>query len=295
MFKHLLLSVLICPAVFGAVGSSPDSLPTTSNFRMGKRTTGDSYVNSGAAWTNAGCLTLFGEVPSTDELTFSFYSYGADILFRHPSRQLEIHTIRAGGPAAVATFVGSDSLNQFQVREMLDNNSVVITWLPTGDPYIGIEAGNTNLMITAGPTGGYVYSDRTFRSPQLWASNSIVLNGITRTNWAMVPLIRNSTGNNHTLVATNSGSIYGNLGSAGQVISILPTPVAGQEFTFTCEAAVGHFVYLAGGATCRIANLISTVNGDLKCSTQGSSITIKAMNATNWIATSLVGLGWSVD
>jgi len=50
----------------------------------------------------------------------------------------------------------------------------------------------------------------------------------------------------------------------------------------------------AAGDTIRIAANVSAAAGRIDSTTIGDSVTLKAINATEWVATSVVGAGWSV-
>jgi len=53
-------------------------------------------------------------------------------------------------------------------------------------------------------------------------------------------------------------------------------------------------VTAASGDTIRIAANVSAAAGRIDRTTIGDSVTLKAINATEWVATSVVGAGWSV-
>lgn len=262
------------------------ALSDTNCYNVGQRIKGDGYVNSSSDWQHAGRFTIFGENKKTDQLTFSFYEYGADIFFTHPSRQFEIHSWRFGGPAAIATFVCSDAFNQLQIRGMFDENSMTLTYPYRGDPTISTELGDVSLKLSAHGTGE-VYTDKNFTAP------SFTLNGIKKTNWNNpVEIVKT---NCLILTQIDSGKVFGNLGNTEQTIAMLPEPVVGNEFTFMVEESVGFLIHLTPNATARIGPVISRINGNLENTTVGSVLTLKAMNATNWIATSIIGDLWTVD
>jgi hypothetical protein len=98
----------------------------------------------------------------------------------------------------------------------------------------------------------------------------------------------------YPVTTSDAGYTFSNEGAAGLVTMTLPTPAAGLRYTFYVRNAVGFKVATAAvGQTIRIAGSISTSGGYIDDSTVGDSVTIIALNSTEWGATSIVGAGWS--
>jgi hypothetical protein len=103
------------------------------------------------------------------------------------------------------------------------------------------------------------------------------------------------TGTPNALVAsTETLKILTNEGTTALNAHALPTAAAGLQFTFYVQDADGIRVIAATGDTIRIAGSVSATAGRIDSTTVGDSVTIVAMNATEWVAIALVGTGWTV-
>jgi hypothetical protein len=91
---------------------------------------------------------------------------------------------------------------------------------------------------------------------------------------------------------TNSGTIYTNEGDADGATVFLPTAAAGLKFILYVQTAQVLTVTAAAGDTIRIASNATAEAGSITSSVVGSSVTLVAINATEWVATSSVG-SWS--
>jgi hypothetical protein len=92
------------------------------------------------------------------------------------------------------------------------------------------------------------------------------------------------------LTAANSQTTYTNEGAGAQIVINLPTAVAGLSFTFIVQDTDGIQVKASAGDTIRLGGSVSSVAGTATSTTIGSVITLTAINATEWIAVSLVGV-----
>jgi hypothetical protein len=97
--------------------------------------------------------------------------------------------------------------------------------------------------------------------------------------------------------ATNDqGRTFTNEGSAGAANLRpfnLPTAVAGESFTFITQDADLLLVVAAAGDTIRLGSTVSAVAGNIESTAIGDVIELIAINATEWIARSIVGT-WTV-
>lgn len=98
----------------------------------------------------------------------------------------------------------------------------------------------------------------------------------------------------NVLLASESGKVITNAGVTAQAYNTLPSAAAGLTFTFTVVDADGIRVTAAAGDDIRVGETASATAGFIQNLTIGSSITLTATNATNWVATSVVGT-WTVD
>jgi len=97
----------------------------------------------------------------------------------------------------------------------------------------------------------------------------------------------------NVLTADESGKVFSNEGSAAKNYHTLPTARAGLTFTFIVQDVDGVRVVADSGDTIRIAASESAAAGYIECATIGNAVTLVAVNATEWIATSYVGT-WTV-
>lgn len=94
---------------------------------------------------------------------------------------------------------------------------------------------------------------------------------------------------NDTLIASQSYGIFTNAGSAGTVTLSLPTPTAGLEFTFICISAQDFVLNAGGTVQIAIGEIIGTAGGGATCNSPYSTVTIRAVSSTLWVATSSLG------
>lgn len=93
--------------------------------------------------------------------------------------------------------------------------------------------------------------------------------------------------------STDSGTIYTNEGDDNGAAVTLPTASAGLVFTAVVQAAQTLTITASSGDTIRIASSVTAAAGSITCATVGSTITLAAINATEWIAISVVGT-WTI-
>jgi hypothetical protein len=96
-----------------------------------------------------------------------------------------------------------------------------------------------------------------------------------------------------TLTTASLGTTFTNEGATSRSDFVLPTAATGQKYTFYVPDADGIRVTAASGDTIRLGSAVSAAAGYAESTTIGSSITLEAINATEWVAVSLIGT-WSV-
>lgn len=95
------------------------------------------------------------------------------------------------------------------------------------------------------------------------------------------------------LTAADSGKLFTNEGAAAEVEFNLPAAAPGLEFSFVVQDVDGVQVNAAAGDTIRIAASVSAAAGLIEATAIGNAVKLKAINATEWVATSVVGT-WTV-
>jgi len=96
-------------------------------------------------------------------------------------------------------------------------------------------------------------------------------------------------GSPNILTADESYKVLTNEGATAMNYHTLPTAVAGLTFTFIVQDADGLRVTANTGDTIRIGTEVSAAAGYAESTTIGTSLTLVAINATEWVATSHVG------
>jgi len=91
-----------------------------------------------------------------------------------------------------------------------------------------------------------------------------------------------------------NGRSFTNEGATAQVVLTLPTARAGLRFTGFVQDADGLRFVAASGDTIRIGASVSPAAGYVESTTIGDVITLRAINATEWIAESYVET-WTVS
>jgi hypothetical protein len=89
--------------------------------------------------------------------------------------------------------------------------------------------------------------------------------------------------------AGNYTTVFTNEGAAVKPNRTLPGAGAGGSFTFIVQDTDGIRITAAVGDTIRMGPKVTAAAGYIESTTVGSTVTLIAINATEWIATSFVG------
>lgn len=92
---------------------------------------------------------------------------------------------------------------------------------------------------------------------------------------------------------TDSGTVYTNEGDGDGSSVTLPTALAGLQFTICVQANQTLTVTANSGDTIRIGSSVTAAAGSITSNVIGSSITLVAINATEWFATASAG-SWTI-
>jgi len=93
----------------------------------------------------------------------------------------------------------------------------------------------------------------------------------------------------HTLINTESGTLFTNEGATGTVILTLPAAAIGLEYEFYIQANQTFTITAGSGDTIRSGTNVSTAAGTVSNNTVGNMIRIVAINSTEWIARTITG------
>lgn len=128
----------------------------------------------------------------------------------------------------------------------------------------------------------------TLTTSSWFSSNSTIGPYGTRTlvsEQASTPLALNQT--------THNNRVFTNEGASAEIVFDLPTILPGCRYTFVVQDANGIQINAATGDTIRIAGSVSAAAGLIESAVIGNTITLVAINATEWIATAVNGV-WTV-
>jgi hypothetical protein len=103
------------------------------------------------------------------------------------------------------------------------------------------------------------------------------------------------SGSPNVLLAKESGTVVTNEGATAQNYHTLPTAVAGLQFTVVVQDADGIRIVAGADDTIRIAANVSAAAGYIQNSTIGSTITLLAVNAVEWVALGTPAGTWTID
>jgi hypothetical protein len=92
--------------------------------------------------------------------------------------------------------------------------------------------------------------------------------------------------------AVESNELYTNEGDADGATVNLPTAAAGLCYTAVVQAAQTLTIDAAAGDTIRVGANVTAADGAIDSATVGDSVTLCAVNATEWVATALIGTGF---
>lgn len=98
------------------------------------------------------------------------------------------------------------------------------------------------------------------------------------------------SGSPNVLVALESNKVLTNEGATAVNYHTLPTAVAGYVFTFVCQDADGIRITANTGDTIRVIDKVTAAAGYIESTTIGSCVTLVAINAVEWYATSIKGV-----
>ena len=136
-------------------------------------------------------------------------------------------------------------------------------------------------------SGDYAYSDIT-------DCRGRAVFGVARSDDGAVEAVTAGVGSPNILTAAESGKVLTNEGATALVYNTLPAAAAGLEFTGIVKDTDGLRFTAGAGDTIRLAGSVSVAAGYVEATAIGCAVRLKAINATEWIATCIVG-SWTVE
>jgi hypothetical protein len=137
----------------------------------------------------------------------------------------------------------------------------------------------TGLQVTS---SGNVGINTTLPTAKLHVVGTLLNQKLVEANTAV-------SGSPNIITSSESGSVFTNEGATALNYHTLPTAASGLTYTFYVQDADGIRVTANTGDTIRIDTSVSASAGYAESTTVGSSVTLTAINATEWVATSVIG------
>ena len=177
--------------------------------------------------------------------------------------------------------VGTHSLLVFQEGALLT----------IGDDYTETDADTVTL--TVGATVSDVLLFRVMNGDTELSAHDIDYHSDYPTGLHPYEASTAGVGSPNILLDSESGLTVSNVGAGAENYNTLPSAVAGLKYTFICENANGIRATAAAGDTVRVGSNVSAAAGYARATTVGNAVTLVAVDSTQWIATSVVGV-WTV-
>jgi len=253
-------------------------------------------VTIGTPGSNIGQITTY-QLNLSSNNSGGNISGGAGIV--HSSNSVSGHTMQ---PVNTTVAVIGLNISNPPVSGMVRNTTGTSRALLNSATF-GPTSG-TGLMhyIEIGPTinqtGGAngitrgLYINPTLTSAADWRSIEVVSGRSILQELLAKKLVEANTagsGSPNTITSSESGSVFTNEGATALNYHTLPTAVSGLTYTFYVQDADGIRVTANTGDTIRINTSVSASAGYAESTTVGSSVTLAAINATEWVATSVIG------
>jgi len=203
--------------------------------------------------------------------------------------------ITVGTSFASAVTVGGAQAGAVKAETAAGNNSAILamTALGAGGEAFAMFAGTGDPQgATSADTGSTFHRD-TGTGGGAYLNTST---GGSGTDWSriVVDLGVDAKAVAYAINAFNDqGRVFTNEGAAAIVVFTLPTAVSGQSYTFIVQDADLLRVVAAAGDTIRLGSSVSAAAGNVESTAIGDVVELIAINATEWIARSVIGT-WTV-
>lgn len=247
---------------FGAISGTPYSAIGTlkggAGFFMGTGVTSNTGTNN--------YLTKTNSVSDTAHFFYTRYDRG-----------LEFHTGATGSPGDA---IADTSFLRWSMPDAGHFIPGTDATYDIGTSTVGINDLHFGLAGIINFDGGDV--TLTHSAGLLIASKPILKPVLVEANTA-------GSGAPNLITAAESGTTFTNEGSTAQNYHTLPTAVAGLIYTFYVDDADGIRIVANTGDLIQINGIVSSSAGYCESTAIGSSITLTAINATDWVAISVIG------
>ena len=165
------------------------------------------------------------------------------------------------------------------------------------DPSIVVDSADTTTGLYGNGAGSlYVTTGGVVRAT--FGSTSTSLTGALTTPHVLAGVLveANTAGSGapNVLTSAENNTYLTNEGATAENYHTLPTAVAGARVTLICQDTDGIRATANTGDTIRLDGAVSAAAGYVSSTSIGSTVTLVAINATEWVAVSIVGT-WSVN
>jgi len=166
-------------------------------------------------------------------------------------------------------------------RYVLAGTSVTV-YSGTGSPE-GAQTGTTG--------DWYIRADPGTTAPCLYIKRS---GTATTTGWVAVDAVGQTltveaVTTSKSPTSDESGEVYTNEGDTDGAVVALPTAAANLTYGFYIKAAYVLQISANTGDTIRLGTQVTSAGGSITSDVVGSYVQLLAINATEWVATSIIG------
>lgn len=109
-----------------------------------------------------------------------------------------------------------------------------------------------------------------------------------------VVIVTNGVGNPYAITTGQSSNTFTNEGASAEVYLTLPPAAPGLFYEFVVQDVNGLRVNAGSGDTIRVGGSVSATAGYIRAETIGAAVILKAINATEWVASTLTS-EWLID
>lgn len=192
---------------------------------------------------------------------------------------------------AVATTIANGAVTLAKMADLAQDQFIGRTTASTGVPETATITAAARTVLDDATVAAMVNT--------LGGATSVGTGGLVRETGAVLsapiqtkPVSAHATTPN-SITTAQVNTAFINEGATELIVENLPGAAAGLQYTWVVQDADGFQVVAAAGDTIRIASSVSAAAGNIQSTTIGSSVTLLAINATEWIAIAHVGT-WGV-
>ncbi len=193
----------------------------------------------------------------------------------------------AGGQIALVSKDNAASAIALTANTGANETIVVTNTQGTAEGAIALTATAGGITLTSGGAVAISATSGITTGDAITGDGTAALGGFLKT-------VTDDADGKAAIGVAESGSVQTNAGAAGAAAWVLPDAAAGLHYTFIVMAAQEMQVTPAAGDKICVAGVCGDAAEYWSADAVGASITIVAVDATNWVATSYTGT-WTQD